>query len=261
MNSRFDESLGVVFDEAPGSSTLMEKIRGRLKRRGSWTHAGVLKRAARVGESGTPRFLLRVDDYPRWDRGLDGFIRFHSVLREAGIPYLLGVIPRPADDPGDEHGRTERHWTPEEEEVLKDAGRHVEVALHGWTHRRRCGDAAAEIVGRSRDELAHQVREGISTLERAGLTPKAYIPPFNAVDAAALDVLQEYFNAVLGGPESVRWLGCLGSPCRLRGTWFIPSYPPAYGLAKEASRFVRCYTPKAHSDPRFGYSPRGLGRA
>jgi peptidoglycan/xylan/chitin deacetylase (PgdA/CDA1 family) len=238
MNSTIDESLGVIFDDVPGSSTLLEKFRGRLKGRGSWTHEAVLKRVSRIQQSGPPRFLLRVDDYPRWDKGLEGFSRFHSILRQAGIPYLLGVIPRPADDPGNEEGHIDRVWTSEEKDVLKDAAKHAEIALHGWTHRRRRRDVEAEIVERSREELNSEIEEGLYALQSLGLMAKAYIPPFNAVDANALDILKEHFSVVFGGPESVRWLGRLGSPCMYRGALFVPSYPPAYGLAWEAARFV-----------------------
>src|SRR5262245_10030877 len=48
---------------------------------------------------GPPRFLVRVDEFPlagayeQSDRRDADFARFHSILTDAGIPYLLAVSP------------------------------------------------------------------------------------------------------------------------------------------------------------------------
>lgn len=238
MTATRDPVLGLVFNGTPGSPTLWEKLRGRWHGTGSWTHWAVLNRAGRWPEGPRPRFLLRVDDFPRWDRDLEGFRRFHRILREAGIRYLLGVIPHPAEDPGDPRGRAARAWRDEEAALLADIAPDVEIALHGWTHRRREAAVPAEIVGRAAGEMEAEVMEGLAVLKAAGFSPRAYIPPFNAVDRPALAILARRFDLICGGPESVRWLGCLPGPCKVEGAWFLPSYPPAYGRASGIAPFV-----------------------
>lgn len=234
-----DPERGVVFGDTVASPTVRERLLGRWDGTGGWTHWAVLSRAGGWADGSCPRFLLRVDDFPRWDRGPEGFRRFHNILHDAGIPYLLGLIPRPAEDPGDPWGRSTRGWTDEETAVLSEVSGDVEIALHGWTHRRSPGTVPAEIVGRPPEELEKNLTEGLAVLNAAGFSTRAYIPPFNAVDRPALAILARRFNLVFGGPESVRWLGCLPGPCRLEDIWYLPSYVPAYGRAIEVARFVR----------------------
>jgi len=238
MNATLDAPRGLIFDGTPVSPTLWERLRGRWNGTGSWTHWAILDRAVRWPGGASPRFLLRVDDFPRWDRGPDGFRTFHAILRDAGIRYLLGVIPRPAEDPQNPDGRSRRAWTAEEESVIADVASYVEVAVHGLTHRRRPGPVPAEIIGCPANELEENLTEGLAVLREAGISPRTYIPPFNAVDQPGLAILARRFELVFGGPESVRWLGCLPGPCRVEGVWFLPSYPPAYGRAIEVVPFV-----------------------
>ncbi|MEM2954947.1 MAG: glycosyltransferase family 4 protein, partial [Candidatus Nanoarchaeia archaeon] len=42
---------------------------------------------------GSPIFMIRVDDFPRWDIDTKEFLKFHSVLKSYNLPYLLGVTP------------------------------------------------------------------------------------------------------------------------------------------------------------------------
>ena len=257
MKVTVSADLGCVFDGRPVTPTLFERARGRFTGLGGFTHWSVLRRASARGD-GTPRFLVRVDDFPRWDLPPDVFVRFHEILRDASIRYVLGVIPvaeggpdmAPLDPPTlgsgpAEPGRsstgrssTGREWTSEERGALEAAGKDLDVALHGLTHRAAPGPIPAEIVGRDAEDLARDVDEGLGRLAAIGHRPRAYIPPFNAVDRAALSVLSSRFAVVHGGPESVRWLGCVPGPCRVDGVWFLPSYPPAYGRAGDVLRFV-----------------------
>lgn len=236
--TRFDREFGVVFDGQRLKATPLERLRGYWQRTGSCTHRAVLNRIAQRPGGSHPRFLVRVDDYPRWDRGLAGFREFHSILAGAGIRYLLGVVPRPAVDP-EAPGSRQRELTDEESELLQEIGGDVDVAVHGWSHRRQPGSVASEIVGAKAEELRRHAAQGVSLLEGLGFRPRGYIPPYNAIDRAGLDVLAGDFEAIFGGPESVRWLGCLPGPCRLGTTWYLPSYPPAYGRAGDVERFVR----------------------
>ncbi len=99
--------------------------------------------------------------------------------------------------------------------------------------------AATEIVGLRNSELSRRIERGVERLRSIDVVPRSYIPPYNGIDSTALDVLSRHFDVVFGGPESVRWLGCLPGPCRLRNAWYLPSYPPAYGKASEVVGFVQ----------------------
>lgn len=226
--------LGCVFDGTPVTPTLFERARGRFTGLGGFTQWSVVGRGGR--RDGTPRFLVRVDDYPRWDLGPDVFARFHEILRAASIHYVLGAIPLPTDPKASvDRGRV---WTPEERATLQAVSADLDVALHGLSHRAKPGLVPTEIVDREAADLTRDLDEGLRRLAMLGHRARAYIPPFNAVDHSALSVLATRFSVVHGGPESVRWLGCVPGPCRLDGVWFLPSYPPAYGRARDVLRFV-----------------------
>jgi peptidoglycan/xylan/chitin deacetylase (PgdA/CDA1 family) len=239
-----DPPRGAVFAPTAVAPTLIERVRGRWSGRGSFTHWSVVARAAGAtarpagGGARSPRFLVRVDDFPRWDRGPDGFVEFNEILDREGVRYLLGVIPRPLTDPRDPEARP-REWTAAERAALATGARNIEVALHGMSHRPGPGPVPAEIVGVAPADLDQSLAEALDVLRDLGHTPTAYIPPYNALDPASLAVLGRRFDVVCGGPESVRWLGRLPGPCRIAGVWYLPSYPPAYGRAVDVAAFVR----------------------
>jgi hypothetical protein len=59
------------------------------------------KRIFNVEGTGIPKFLVRVDDYPRWDISSDKFLKFHRIMYENQVPYLIGVTPFPSRNPLD----------------------------------------------------------------------------------------------------------------------------------------------------------------
>ena len=235
---RADHKFGVVFDGEPLRATSVERLRGYWQSTGSCTHRALLDRIEPVPAGRRPRFLVRVDDYPRWDRGVEGFREFHSILAGAGIRYLLGVIPRPSLDP-DAAEADQRELTEEESDLLREIRSDIDVAVHGWSHQRQPGSVASEIVGVAAEDLRRRAVESLRLLGGLGFEPRGYIPPYNAIDRPGLEALAHEFEAIFGGPESVRWLGCVPGPCRLGEAWYLPSYPPAYGRALQIERFVR----------------------
>ena len=81
-------------------------------RRGRLDHGRAVGRLVRARRSvlgaradASPRVLVRVDEFPH-PRSFDeparygpaAFERFHAILRDAGVPYLLAVTPRLARD-------------------------------------------------------------------------------------------------------------------------------------------------------------------
>jgi hypothetical protein len=239
VNPRLDLRHGLVFDGSPLPSGLLHRVRGYLSGKGSCTQTRILQLAARQQAVGRPSFVVRVDDFPRWDRGLDGFQRFDEIMSAAAVPYVLGVIPAPCRDPEAPEDDDERRFSEAEAQLLVDVRSHIEFALHGWSHRRRPGPIASEVVGTGAELLAERLDVGISRLQALGLTVESFIPPYNAIDRRSLAIIGRRLPVVFGGPESVRWLGCVPGPARLEDAWYLPSYPPAYGRAGELASLVR----------------------
>jgi len=189
-----------------------------------------------------PRLLVRVDEFPHaqvWDRperyGNDAFHRFHRILSEAGVPYLLAVTPRPCHAYLDPSARGERALTEEERDLLALAcAEGAEPAAHGLTHRTR--DATprrhSELCGLSADELLELVARADEELAAAGIRPSVFVPPFNRFDANQLQILASRFAVVCAGPESVPLLGFVRGPAWRGETVLFPSYPPLYDRAE-----------------------------
>jgi hypothetical protein len=182
---------------------------------------------------GGPAFLVRVDDFPRWDRATSRFGAFHAAM--GGRPYLLGVSPAVAR-PGPDDGRLGRDEIALLERVLGDG---ASLALHGLTHRSHGRAWPSEFAGRPRDAQARDLDEGLGRLAALGLPrPRWFIAPFNTFDGATADLLAERELAFTGGPESVHHVGLHRSPSSLAGALYLPSHPPAYGRAAGMTAFV-----------------------
>lgn len=199
--------------------------------------------AAAIG--GAPRVLLRVDEFPHaraFDPagrfGTDAFRRFHSVLAEAGIPYLLAITPRVSRDyldPAIKESRPLEEAEIEQLRALRDEG--VAFALHGLDHRTRHASPRrhSELCGLAREALARRLDLALQTFGELDLRTPVFVPPFNRFDAAQYPLLAERFAVVCGGPESVRLVGFGPTPTRWDGAVYLPSYPPLYGRADEVA--------------------------
>jgi peptidoglycan/xylan/chitin deacetylase (PgdA/CDA1 family) len=195
------------------------------------------------GGAGEARALVRVDEFPHagafdpGDRfGADAFRRFHAVLADAGVPYLLAVTPRVARDYLDPDAEESRPLDAREVAVLerlREEG--VTFALHGLDHRTRHASPRrhSELCGLSLAETAERLDLALGELAALGFEAPVFVPPFNRFDARQYKLLAERFAVVCGGPESVRLLGLQPGPARLGGAVYLPSYPPLYGRAAE----------------------------
>lgn len=185
-----------------------------------------------------PRLLVRMDEFPHaqvWDRperyGNGAFRRFHRILVDAGIPYLLAVTPRPCHDYLNHSARGDRALTDEERDLLAEAcAEGAEPAAHGLTHRTRAGAPRrhSELRGLSREKLVRLIERADEELAAVGIRPRVFVPPFNRFDADQLEVLAQRFDVVCGGPESVPLLGFVRGPAWRGETVYFPSYPPLY---------------------------------
>jgi hypothetical protein len=201
------------------------------------------------GAEGPPRPLVRVDEFPharafdsRGRFGTDAFRRFHAVLAEAGIPYLLAVTPRVSRDYLDPRVDEWRRLEDAEAEQLRRlAGERVVFALHGLDHRtrRRSPRRRSELCGLSPSATAERVDAARRGIEEIGLETPVFVAPFNRFDAAQYEVLAERFEVVCGGPESIRLLGFSPAPVWRGEAVYLPSYPPLYERASEVASGLR----------------------
>lgn len=200
------------------------------------------------GAPGRPRALVRVDEFPharafdpQGEFGADAFHRFHAVLAEAGIPYLLAITPhvsRDYLDPGVAERRDLDQGEIETLRALKEDG--VVFGLHGADHRTRYASPRhhSEFCGLGLDEAAERIDGARAVFERLELPTPAFVPPFNRFDAVQYPLLAERFEVVCGGPESVRLLGFHRTPVWQGGAVYLPSYAPLYGTAGQAAAEV-----------------------
>jgi len=189
--------------------------------------------------------LVRVDEFPHaraFDPGgalgTDAYRRFHAVLAEAGVPYLLAVPPRVSRDYLDPTGTESRPLAESEAALLRElADQGVTFGLHGLDHRTRHASPRrhSELCGLSPQAAALRLDGAREALAALGLETPVFVPPFNRFDAAQYAAIAERFAVVCGGPESVRLLGFHPTPVRLGAAVYLPSYRPLYGRAAEVA--------------------------
>jgi peptidoglycan/xylan/chitin deacetylase (PgdA/CDA1 family) len=218
--------------------------RGRLSLAHDWLPLVAAARRAVSTEASDapPRILVRVDEFPHARAldepryGLDAFERFHAVLAEAGVPYLLAALPRPSHDYLNARATGGRPLSDEERAVLaRVRGEGVTLGLHGLDHRTRHERPRrhSELSGLTGPELERLLDEALRQLGEPDGEPRVFVPPFNRFDAGQWHVLARRFDVVCGGPESVAELGWQGTPVWLGEAVWLPSYAPFYGRARE----------------------------
>ncbi|HEX6667289.1 MAG TPA: DUF2334 domain-containing protein [Solirubrobacterales bacterium] len=201
------------------------------------------REALGAGAGGPPLPLVRVDEFPHagaFDSsgrfGSEAFKRFHAVLAEAGVPYLLAVTPRVSRDYLDS---AQEEWRPldageiAELEGLKND--QVVFGLHGLDHRTRHPSPRrhSELCNLSGAETDKRIDLALSLLAEIDIEAPVFVPPFNRFDASQYAPLAERFEVVCGGPESVRLLGFRPTPVWDGEAVYLPSYSPLYGRAAE----------------------------
>lgn len=202
--------------------------------------------------TGPPRVLLRVDELPHaraFDSAsalsTDAYRRFHAVLAEAGIPYLLAITPRVSRDYLDPAVGEWRPLNDAEIALMHELAREgVAFALHGLDHRTRHRSPRrhSELCGLSAAETEARIDAALRSCAELGLETPVFVAPFNRFDQAQYETLAARFQVVCGGPESVRLLG-FAPPAGWRGdAVYLPSYPPLYGRAGEVAAGIESLT-------------------
>ena len=134
------------------------------------------------------KFILRVDDFPRWDLPLKIFQNFDAILAEFGIEYCLGVTPRIATDPLNPFSDCDTGLSDEATTILNDISGRVDIALHGLTHRVQSLKIKSEFRGLSSSVIEKYIVDGINLLKKLDVGPLGFIPPFNSISISALSV-------------------------------------------------------------------------
>jgi hypothetical protein len=220
---------------------------GRLSLERDWLPlvAAARRAAAPDRSEGPPRVLVRVDEFPHARAldepryGLDAFERFHAVLAEAGVPYLLAVLPRPSHDYLNPRATGGRPLGDEELAVLaRVRSEGGTLGLHGLDHRTRNADPRrhSELSGLSERELGRLLDDGLRQLAPLGDPPSVFVPPFNRFDTMQWGTLADRFDVICGGPESVAAMGFGGTAVWHGDAVWLPSYPPFYGRARDVRR-------------------------
>lgn len=207
-------------------------------------------RRAVLGEAaaGPPRFLLRVDelpevrafDDPRFDPEV--FRRFHAVLADAGVPYLVAVSPRVSRRPYDPTDDVDRPLRDDERELLADLARDgVTFATHGRNHRTRYASPKrhSELLGLKPAALGELLTRSEAELADAGVRPRVFVPPFNRFAPEQYPELARRFDVVCGGPESVGLMGWQRTPQVRDGAVYLPCYGRQYDRAAQLVDEVR----------------------
>ena len=216
--------------------------RGRLSYEDDWLAPVQAARRATVGRvaDGPPRFLVRVDEFPYatgYDDpkfGHDASARFHAVMAEAGVEYLLAVVPQWTHEPLRPGGSGGRPLDDRDRELLERMrGEGVAFAQHGATHRTRFSSPRwrSELGGLDGAALAALLDDGRRRLEAVSVSPQVLVPPFNTFDAGQWTVLASRYDVITGGPETVLRLGFHGGPQWRGDAVYLPCYAPLYERA------------------------------
>lgn len=222
-----------------GSAWLPAKVIRGLQRHLSWmVGEGLYLSTPRSNarQSEVPRFVLRVDDFPRWDVPTTEFLRFHREFERRSIPYVLGVTPFLCFD-----GATPTPPSEADRALLRElVGQRVELGVHGFTHLFRLAPYGQPCETYFYDDatLLDWIRRAFAWFADAGLPrPTHYIPPFNTLDARDHGLLSRHFGVMHGGPLSLSTLGKF-APSERPGAKYWPSYEPFYGRAGRLARLA-----------------------
>ncbi|MGM0442127.1 MAG: DUF2334 domain-containing protein [Elusimicrobiota bacterium] len=201
-----------------------------------------LKKECKVdtdANAGRLKFLIRVDDFPRWDINWNKYKKFHRIFKAKDVPYLLGVTPLKCSEPKNPDKEDFSPISEEEGNYLKSIYKNnTEIALHGFTHKVLDENVKSELVGLDNSELKRKTERALEILDRFKIYPKVFIPPYNSISPREYNYLGKYFDIICGGPESISWMGYKISPSVLNGSMYLPSYPPLYGRAEEILNYI-----------------------
>jgi hypothetical protein len=200
-------------------------------------------RRAMLGDAAArpPKFLIRVDEFPdskAFDDAPDRWRAvskaFHETLSDAGVPYLMAIVPQYTHRPLDPSASGGRPLDDNDQALLAQmAAENVMFAQHGTTHRTRYRSPRrrSELCGLGPLETMALIDDGLERLAQVGVFPRVFVPPFNRFDLRQFSQLAQHFDVVGGGPENVPLIGFRGAPTWEGEAVFLPCYAPLYASA------------------------------
>jgi len=183
-----------------------------------------------------PLFLIRVDDFPHWERTLDDFKKFHNIMEKYKTPYLLGVTPYLSSDRDNPFNTEFKRLSQDEAQLIKHPL--IEVAMHGFSHQTNSNKKNMEFAGMKKEKVIEKIEKGLGIFNEYGIRPIAFIPPFDEIDITSYRILSKYFKIITGGPASAKYLGYKVSPSLFRGAIYVPSYRPLCNNCLEIYKFL-----------------------
>jgi len=217
--------------------------RGALDWNAQWLAPLQAARRSALGPAadGPPKLLVRVDEFPYYSGydnpkfGYDASSRFHSVMAEAGVPYLIAVVPQWTHQALRPEANGGRPLDDRDRELIERMGSDgVAFAQHGATHRTRFANPRrhSELSGLNDAALVSLLDGGRRRLEQVGLSPRVLVPPFNRFDSSQWGVLASRYDVITGGPESILNMGFHGGPQWRGAAVYLPCYEPLYERAE-----------------------------
>lgn len=170
------------------------------------------------------RILLRIDDMFLSEQSAIKSIC--TIFKDRKIPFCAGVV-------GCDFIRNNATETLQ---LIKEAG--GAIALHGFVHKGKFGPYPSELLQMNIPAISR----GIAGIENMpaykAFRPEIFIAPFNAVSRDQILFLGDLFRIVCGGPETLRFTDRLFGPLAIGDkSWYIPSFPPWYGSARNIRTF------------------------
>jgi predicted ATP-grasp superfamily ATP-dependent carboligase len=216
--------------------------RGRLAYEDQWLAPVQAARREVLGDAADapPKLLVRVDEFPCYSGyddpkfGYDASVRFHSVMAQASVPYLLAVVPQWTHRPLEPGATGGRGLDDRDQALIEQMGSEgVVFGQHGATHRTRFSSPRrrSELGGLDHKALAALLDGGRRRLADVGVEPRVLVPPFNRFDAAQWAVLASRYDVITGGPESVLTMGFHGGPQWRGEAVYLPCYEPLHEQA------------------------------
>ncbi len=175
-----------------------------------------------------PKIIIRVDDFPHWEKKINDFIKFDKIMKKHDIPYILGVTPYIANNPKDKDCNSFRKLNKKEIALLKDGikDNRIIIAMHGLTHKTTSNIKFSEFLGKSNLQIEKEIKLGFKLFKEYGLPkPKIFVPPYNTFNNENLKTFIKHFKFITGGPETIKEFGKIHL---LKGINYIPSYYPNY---------------------------------
>lgn len=235
------DKLRMRFEKLPLSMLPAKIIRGLHRMLFPLLGERLYTAGSRLRETlpGRPRFVIRVDDYPRWDMDTREFLGFHDVFYSRRAPYLLGVTPFLSFGKGETH-----EFSGFELDLLSRlVVENVELGVHGFTHQERMTPHGhpCETYFYDDETLRSEIGRAFKWFAEKNLPrPEHYIPPFNTLSSRDFDILAAHFPVVHGGALSLSTLGKFAlSRDTASGVTYAPSFVPLYQRSEQVLEFLR----------------------